>query len=126
MPEDQATDDPGDGQGPAQGSRAGKQKKFWRQLLVIVVTAIALMLLLKAFVVQPYRIPSQSMEDTLLPGRSEEHTSELQSLPRPRSSDLQLLVIVVTAIALMLLLKAFVVQPYRIPSQSMEDTLLPG
>jgi signal peptidase I len=68
MPEDQATDDPGDGQGPAQGSRAGKQQKFWRQLLVIVVTAIALMLLLKAFVVQPYRIPSQSMEDTLLPG----------------------------------------------------------
>jgi signal peptidase I len=88
MPDDQATDDqhdpgtlgpagkpgpasepaPSDGQTPAQSPPAEKQKRFWRQLLVIVVSAIALMLVLKAFVVQPYRIPSQSMENTLLPG----------------------------------------------------------
>src|ERR1017187_2549556 len=78
MPDDQATDDPhapgvpgparDPGPAPGEGSPAGKQPKFWRQLLVIVVTAITLTLLVKAFVVQPYRIPSQSMENTLLPG----------------------------------------------------------
>jgi signal peptidase I len=46
----------------------GKRKKSWRQLMMIVVAAIVLMLLLKAFVVQVYRIPSSSMEDTLLTG----------------------------------------------------------
>jgi signal peptidase I len=78
MPDDQATDDqpdsgvPGPASGPdpapAAGSPPGKQRKFWRQLLIIVVTAIAVTLLVKAFVVQPYKIPSQSMENTLLPG----------------------------------------------------------
>src|ERR1035438_5596418 len=62
MPDDQATDE------KAQSPPAEKQKRFWRQLLVIVVSAIAIMLVLKAFVVQPYRIPSQSMQNTLLPG----------------------------------------------------------
>jgi Signal peptidase, peptidase S26 len=36
--------------------------------MMIVLTAIVLMLLIKAFVVQVYRIPSASMEDTLLTG----------------------------------------------------------
>ena len=36
--------------------------------MTIVVAAIVLMLLVKAFVVQVYRIPSASMEDTLLTG----------------------------------------------------------
>ena len=36
--------------------------------MTIVVSAIILMLLIKAFVVQVYRIPSSSMEDTLLTG----------------------------------------------------------
>jgi signal peptidase I len=36
--------------------------------MIIVVAAIILMLLIKAFVVQVYRIPSSSMEDTLLTG----------------------------------------------------------
>ena len=76
MPDDQATDDQHDPGtlGPAskpekaQSPPAEEQKRFWRQLLVIVVSAIAIMLVLKAFVIQPYRIPSQSMENTLLPG----------------------------------------------------------
>jgi len=46
----------------------GRRRRSWRQLMVIVLTAILLMLLLKAFVVQVYRIPSASMEDTLLTG----------------------------------------------------------
>ena len=36
--------------------------------MTVVVAAIILMLLIKAFVVQVYRIPSASMEDTLLTG----------------------------------------------------------
>jgi signal peptidase I len=45
---------------------SGRRKKSWRQLMMIVVAAIVLMLIIKAFVVQVYRIPSSSMEDTLL------------------------------------------------------------
>ena len=45
-----------------------KQKKFWRELAIIVVAAAVLTLLVKAFVVQVYRIPSESMENTLLVG----------------------------------------------------------
>jgi signal peptidase I len=45
-----------------------KKKRFWRDLLVIVVAALALTILLKTFVVQVFSIPSGSMENTLLPG----------------------------------------------------------
>jgi signal peptidase I len=53
--------------GTTEGSRTskGKKKHFWRELLVIVVAAAVLTLLVKAFVVQVYRIPSASMENTL-------------------------------------------------------------
>ncbi len=44
---------------------AKKKRSFWRELLTIVVAAAALTLLVKAFVVQVYRIPSASMENTL-------------------------------------------------------------
>src|SRR6266516_3155471 len=47
---------------------AGRPKRSWRQLMMVVLAAIVLMLLIKAFVVQVYRIPSSSMEDTLLTG----------------------------------------------------------
>jgi signal peptidase I len=45
-----------------------KPKNFWRELLTIVVAAAVLTLLVKAFVVQVYKIPSASMENTLLVG----------------------------------------------------------
>jgi signal peptidase I len=82
----QATDDQRDPAAPAQAAprsavsrssasrssasrgRHARGKKSWRQLLIIVLAAIALMLLIKAFVVQVYRIPSASMEDTLRTG----------------------------------------------------------
>ena len=54
--------------GSGQGSSAGRRKRSWRQLMTVVAAAIVLMLLIKAFVVQVYRIPSSSMEDTLLTG----------------------------------------------------------
>jgi signal peptidase I len=56
--------------GSAAKADKGKRRKrsFWRDLVVIVVAALALTILLKAFVVQVFSIPSGSMENTLLPG----------------------------------------------------------
>jgi len=42
-----------------------KRRRFWRELLLIIVVAAALTLVVKAFAVQVYRIPSASMENTL-------------------------------------------------------------
>src|SRR5579859_3025111 len=54
---------------PAKAEKAKQRKRsFWRDLVVIVVAALALTILLKAFVVQVFSIPSGSMENTLLPG----------------------------------------------------------
>jgi signal peptidase I len=55
-------------QEPDSAPAGTKRKHFWRELLVIVVVAAALTLLVKAFVVQVYRIPSASMENTLQVG----------------------------------------------------------
>ena len=52
-------------------SRPGRKRRsrpFWRDLAIIVIAALALTVVLKAFVVQVFSIPSQSMENTLLPG----------------------------------------------------------
>jgi signal peptidase I len=70
-PDSQPGRPPADGDAPAeqQSAPAGRKRKhFWRELLVIVVVAAALTLLVKAFVVQVYRIPSASMENTLQVG----------------------------------------------------------
>jgi signal peptidase I len=53
---------------PESAPAGRKRKHFWRELLLIVVVAAALTLLVKAFVVQVYRIPSASMENTLQVG----------------------------------------------------------
>jgi signal peptidase I len=52
----------------AKTAKPAKKKSFWRELLTIVVAAATLTLVVKAFVVQVYRIPSASMENTLLIG----------------------------------------------------------
>jgi signal peptidase I len=53
----------------ANGEKETKRKRpFWRDLAVIVIAALVLTILLKAFVVQVFSIPSGSMENTLLPG----------------------------------------------------------
>src|ERR1700749_1108412 len=56
--------------GSATETKPAKKRKrsFWRDLGVIVVAALVLTILLKAFVVQVFSIPSGSMENTLLPG----------------------------------------------------------
>jgi signal peptidase I len=45
-----------------------RKRPFWRDLAIIVVAALALTIVLKAFVVQVFSIPSASMENTLLVG----------------------------------------------------------
>jgi signal peptidase I len=56
---------PADGAKPARPQKKNS-KAFWRELVTIVVAAAALTLLVKAFLVQVYRIPSASMENTLM------------------------------------------------------------
>jgi len=64
-----AADAPAAEQAPADEKKKKQRKRpFWRDLIVIVVAALALTILLKAFVVEVFSIPSGSMENTLLPG----------------------------------------------------------
>ncbi len=57
-PEDEADE-------PASAPPGRRSRHFLRELLIIVVVAAALTLMVKAFIVQVYRIPSASMENTL-------------------------------------------------------------
>lgn len=50
------------------GRDAGKRGSFFRELPVLVIVALGLALLIKAFVIQAFYIPSASMENTLLIG----------------------------------------------------------
>jgi len=53
----------------SQGTRGRTgRKSYFRDFVETVVTAVLLALVLRAFVVQTFRIPSGSMEDTLLVG----------------------------------------------------------
>lgn len=47
---------------------APRQSSFWRELPILLVVAFLLAFLVKTFVVQPFYIPSGSMEDTLQVG----------------------------------------------------------
>jgi signal peptidase I len=51
-----------------QKAAATGRKDYFRDFVETVVTAVVLALILRAFVVQTFRIPSGSMEDTLLVG----------------------------------------------------------
>ncbi len=44
---------------------ADDRRSFWRELPLLLVVALILALLIKAFAIQAFRIPSGSMEDTL-------------------------------------------------------------
>jgi signal peptidase I len=57
-----------DGTAKPEAEAKPRKRSFWRDLVVIVVAALVLVILLKAFVVQVFSIPSGSMENTLLPG----------------------------------------------------------
>jgi signal peptidase I len=70
-PDEQApTDEDADPAAHGEDAKSTPKRKraFWRDLAVIVIAALVLTILLKAFVVQVFSIPSGSMENTLLPG----------------------------------------------------------
>ena len=56
-----------DGTGDDKGRTASKSRTIV-EYIVLAVVAVAVALLIQAFLVKPYRIPSASMEDTLLIG----------------------------------------------------------
>src|SRR5260221_661075 len=49
----------------ARARKARRPRSFWRELPVLFVIALLIALLIKSFVVQPFYIPSSSMENTL-------------------------------------------------------------
>ncbi len=49
-------------------SKSKKNKPAWLDFLQTLVVALALAMLIRTFVVQPFKIPSESMRDTLLVG----------------------------------------------------------
>jgi signal peptidase I len=60
------TPDPADPADPAEGATEPKSRRSWlTELVLLVVLALLLTVVVKAFLVQPFRIPSQSMENTL-------------------------------------------------------------
>ncbi len=63
-----ATDGASEDDESSQRKATKRKRPFWRDLSVIVIAALILTILLKAFVVQVFSIPSGSMENTLLPG----------------------------------------------------------
>jgi signal peptidase I len=65
---DPATSGEGGNDETDQKAATKRKRPFWRDLAVIVIAALVLTILLKAFVVQVFSIPSGSMENTLLPG----------------------------------------------------------
>jgi signal peptidase I len=54
--------------GDRKGSRKKKQGSFWKELPILIGVALALAMVIKAFAVQAFYIPSQSMENTLKVG----------------------------------------------------------
>ena len=46
-------------------AKARRRHSFWRELPVLIITALVIALLIKTFVVQAFFIPSGSMENTL-------------------------------------------------------------
>lgn len=57
-----------DEESPSSKKPAKRSRPFWRELTVIIVVALILTIVLKAFIVQVFSIPSGSMENTLMPG----------------------------------------------------------
>src|ERR1700733_798281 len=60
-----------EGGDPVTAKAAGDRKRSrstWRELPILIVVALTIALVIKTFVVQPFFIPSSSMEQTLLIG----------------------------------------------------------
>jgi len=57
----------GQSRGPSRKRPPRKQRSFWVELPFLVIVAFVLALILRAFIVQAFYIPSESMESTLIP-----------------------------------------------------------
>ena len=67
-PAEEDSDGQAEVNGNGNGNGKNKTRKLVRELLIIVLAAIVLTVLVRTFIVQVYRIPSASMQNTLLPG----------------------------------------------------------
>ncbi|GAA3987992.1 signal peptidase I [Allokutzneria multivorans] len=56
---------PAEDEKPETTERPGKKSSFWRELPILIVTALVLAFLIQTFIARVYVIPSQSMETTL-------------------------------------------------------------
>jgi signal peptidase I len=59
---------PVDEQPQAAGTAKKRSRSTWRELPILIIVALTIALVIKTFVVQPFFIPSSSMENTLLIG----------------------------------------------------------
>lgn len=66
--EDGDRDTSDDGMSSKKSDKDGEKGSFWKELPVLIVIALVLAFIIKTWVVQPFYIPSKSMEDTLLVG----------------------------------------------------------
>jgi signal peptidase I len=64
-----ASQDDGDSEDADEAAASRKRRgSAWRELPILIVVALTIALVIKTFVVQPFFIPSSSMEDTLMIG----------------------------------------------------------
>jgi signal peptidase I len=64
-----ASQDGGDSEDADEAATSRKRRgSGWRELPILIVVALTIALVIKTFVVQPFFIPSSSMEDTLMVG----------------------------------------------------------
>jgi signal peptidase I len=71
QPGELGTGQDGDADGEKDADGADKRKRrfsTWRELPILIIVALVIALVIKTFVVQPFFIPSSSMENTLLIG----------------------------------------------------------
>jgi signal peptidase I len=66
--EDADSEPSDDGEGTEEKPRKKKPGSFWKELPILVGVALALAMVIKAFAIQAFYIPSQSMENTLKVG----------------------------------------------------------
>jgi signal peptidase I len=62
-----ADEEPRGGRSQSRRKRS-KERSFWKELPILVVLALGLALIIKTFLIQAFYIPSESMENTLVPG----------------------------------------------------------
>src|SRR5256886_10703684 len=78
-----------------------------------IVVAVLIWIVLRSYLIEAFRIPSASMENTLLVG---DFRSKLKGWDTS----------IVVAVVIWIVLRSYLIEAFRIPSASMENTLLVG